>query len=77
MGRPLSVAFLVYDGVKMLDVAGPAEVFAEANKFGGTYSLQYFSPSGGPVRTSIGLALQAVGDVRSSDWTGHTHSARK
>ncbi|MDT0196508.1 GlxA family transcriptional regulator [Arthrobacter sp. AB6] len=63
MDRPLTVAFLVYDGVKLLDVCGPAEVFAEANKFGGNYSLRYFSPSGGPVRTSIGLPLQAEGDI--------------
>ena len=63
MGRPLSVAFLVYDGVKMLDVAGPAEVFAEANNFGANYSLRYFSPSGGPARTSIGLPLQADSDI--------------
>ncbi|MEU7876620.1 GlxA family transcriptional regulator [Microbispora bryophytorum] len=51
------VAFLVFDGVKMLDVSGPAEVFAEANTFGAHYSLCYASPSGWPVRTSIGTRL--------------------
>ncbi|MFF4693005.1 GlxA family transcriptional regulator [Streptomyces sp. NPDC001307] len=51
------VAFLVFDGVKMLDVSGPAEVFAEANTLGACYSLRYTSSSGEPVRTSIGTRL--------------------
>lgn len=63
MGRLLSVAFIVFDGVKMLDIAGPAEVFAEANKLGADYSLQYVSPSGAPVATSIGLPLQVGGGI--------------
>ncbi len=50
------VAFLVFDGgVTMLDVAGPAEVFTEANKLGASYTLKYISVSGKPVSTSIGL----------------------
>src|SRR4051794_22621302 len=28
------VAIVVFDGVKMLDAVGPAEVFVEANRFG-------------------------------------------
>lgn len=63
MDRPLSIAFIVFDGVKMLDIAGPAEVFAEANKLGANYSLGYISPSGAPVATSIGLPLQVDGGV--------------
>ncbi|WP_309126115.1 GlxA family transcriptional regulator [Kocuria sp.] len=51
------VVFLVFDGVKMLDVAGPAEVFAEANALGADYALSYASPSGAPVLTSIGTRL--------------------
>ena len=31
------VAIVVFDGVKLLDAAGPAEVFAEANRFGAHY----------------------------------------
>jgi transcriptional regulator GlxA family with amidase domain len=45
------VVFLVFDGTQMLDVSGPAEVFAEANTLGARYSLHYASPSGEPVRT--------------------------
>jgi transcriptional regulator GlxA family with amidase domain len=54
------VAFLVFPGVKQLDVAGPAEVFAEATRLGGDYELEYCSPTGGPVRTSIGTSITTV-----------------
>ncbi|ASN20034.1 GlxA family transcriptional regulator [Arthrobacter sp. YN] len=57
MDHSHTIAFLVFDGVKMLDIAGPAEVFAEANKLGARYSLTYISPSGDSVSTSIGLPL--------------------
>ncbi len=53
--------FVVFDGVKMLDVAGPAEVFAEANLFGAGYTLGYVSPSGAAVTTSVGLRLPVDG----------------
>ncbi|OXR41854.1 hypothetical protein B7C42_06196 [Nocardia cerradoensis] len=32
------VVFVMFDGMKTLDVTWPAEVFAEANRLGGTYS---------------------------------------
>ncbi|WP_430332423.1 GlxA family transcriptional regulator [Rhodococcus sp. ACT016] len=61
MAHGRAVVFIVFDGVKMLDVAGPAEVFAEANVFGADYSLSYASPSGTPVRTSAGIRLPVDG----------------
>ncbi|MFI6876162.1 GlxA family transcriptional regulator [Streptomyces sp. NPDC050400] len=64
------VVFVVFDGIKMLDVAGPAEVFAEANRFGARYALSYASPSGEPVVTSVGLRLPVDGpaaDVAEAD----------
>ena len=48
------VAVIVFDGVKLLDVAGPAEVFAEANRFGASYRLVVASVDGADVTTSIG-----------------------
>ena len=36
---PRTVVIVVFDGVKLLDAAGPAEVFAEANRFGAEYRL--------------------------------------
>lgn len=67
VGQVRDVAFLVFDGVKLLDVSGPAEVFAEANLFGADYRLSYVSPAGQPVRTSVGATLpvdSAATDVR-------------
>lgn len=61
MGPLISIGCMVFDGVKMLDVAGPAEVFAEANRLGAKYSLRYASAAGTPVTTSIGLPLQVHG----------------
>src|SRR5262245_54266997 len=43
---PRRVAFLVYDGVTLLDVAGPAEVFEAANRFGADYRIVLLSPTG-------------------------------
>ena len=39
MGRAQRVGILVFDGVKLLDVAGPSEVFSEANRFGAIADL--------------------------------------
>ncbi|KQZ67508.1 GlxA family transcriptional regulator [Nocardioides sp. Root151] len=57
MPRTHHVVFLVFDGMKMLDVTGPAEVFAEANRLGTRYQLRYVSPTGHAVVTSIGATL--------------------
>jgi transcriptional regulator GlxA family with amidase domain len=59
------VVFVVFDGVKSLDVTGPAEVFAEANLFGADYSLVYVSPSGEAVATSIGSTMPVDGPADS------------
>ncbi|PRX99730.1 GlxA family transcriptional regulator [Allonocardiopsis opalescens] len=55
------VVFLVFDDVKLLDVSGPAEVLAEANRAGAHYRLRFVSPSGDAVTTSIGTRLQVTG----------------
>lgn len=60
--QELHVVFVVFDGMKMLDVAGPAEVFAEANRFGATYRLSYVSVDGLPVATSVGTLFPVHGD---------------
>jgi transcriptional regulator GlxA family with amidase domain len=51
------VVVLVYDGVKLLDVAGPADVFSEANRLGADYRVELVSPAGADVVTSIGIRL--------------------
>ncbi|MFF8866197.1 GlxA family transcriptional regulator [Streptomyces sp. NPDC015139] len=55
------VAILVYDGVKLLDVAGPADVFAEANRLGADYRVALLSPTGADVRSSVGIRIGVDG----------------
>ncbi|GAA4160982.1 GlxA family transcriptional regulator [Gryllotalpicola daejeonensis] len=67
---PHRVAILVYDGVKLLDVSGPAEVFAEANRLGADYVIELVSPTGADVVTSVGIRLTvtaAAADVPRVD----------
>ncbi|MGW1917521.1 GlxA family transcriptional regulator [Streptomyces sp. NPDC002076] len=56
--HPRTLLFVVFDGVQSLDVTGPLEVFAGAEKHTpGTYRVRTGSLDGGPVRTSSGLTL--------------------
>lgn len=57
------VGILVFDGMKLLDVSGPAEVFSEANLFGAKYDVTIVSPNGHPVGTSIGIQLPVAGSA--------------
>jgi transcriptional regulator GlxA family with amidase domain len=57
--KPRQVAVLVFDGVKLLDVAGPSEVFGEANADGVRYTVTLCSPDGRDVTTSTGVRLAA------------------
>ncbi len=62
-----TVLLVVFDGVKLLDVAGPAEVFAEANRFGADYRLTVASVDGQTVRTSVGIPLTVSTRISSLD----------
>ncbi|MBB5084793.1 GlxA family transcriptional regulator [Nonomuraea endophytica] len=55
------MVFLAFEGMKQLDVAGPAEVFAEAARLGAPYELAYVSSTGDPVGTSIGTRVEVGG----------------
>ena len=58
MTQPRSIAFFAIDGVQTLDVTGPMEVFALANRFRpGSYDLMLASPTGGPIHTHAGLDI--------------------
>jgi transcriptional regulator GlxA family with amidase domain len=57
------VAVLVYDGVKLLDVADPAEVFGEANLLGADYRLDLVSATGADVVSSIGIRIAVDGSA--------------
>ncbi len=62
------VVVVVYDGVRLLDVTGPLEVFTVANEHGATYRLRTASPGGRDIRTSGGVRLGA--DLALEDLTG-------
>ncbi|HEX6568407.1 MAG TPA: hypothetical protein VF015_04555, partial [Acidimicrobiales bacterium] len=64
-GSPASrrVVIVAYPDVQSLDVTGPLEVFAVANRFGATpaYTTEVVTLAGGVVRTSSGLGVVADG----------------
>ena len=66
------MAFVVYDGVQPLDVAGPHEVFAAANavldglgRGGLRYDLRVVAAEAGPVTSESGLRLDAPAALES------------
>ncbi|QII00234.1 GlxA family transcriptional regulator [Rhodococcoides fascians A21d2] len=63
--RAQRVGVLVFDDMKLLDLAGPAEVFAEANKIGADYRVSLVSVDGRDVRTSMGLKLPVDSSAKS------------
>jgi transcriptional regulator GlxA family with amidase domain len=55
------VGILVFDRLKMLDIVGPAEVFAEANLSGANYRIRFVSVDGKDVQSSIGMRVPVDG----------------
>nr|WP_322734593.1 GlxA family transcriptional regulator [Streptomyces chromofuscus] len=53
------VVILLYEGVQMLDVAGPVDAFATANEHGGHYVIKTASLTGDAVHTCAGVVLGA------------------
>ncbi len=65
-----TIVIVVFDGVTLLDAVGPAEVFAEANRFGARYRLLFASVDGNDVSTSLGVRFAvstSLADVRAAD----------
>ncbi|HWO63147.1 MAG TPA: DJ-1/PfpI family protein, partial [Umezawaea sp.] len=60
------VTILAFEGVTMIDIAGPADVFGHANRFGADYDVQVVSPDGDDVRTSSGVKVSVSGAARDS-----------
>lgn len=69
------VLIVLFDGVQALDVTGPAEVLAGANRWRSArgdppfYEVRTASLGGRPVRTSSGLAIAADADL-DGEWPG-------
>ncbi|GAA3440048.1 GlxA family transcriptional regulator [Kutzneria kofuensis] len=60
------MTILAFDGVTMIDIAGPSDVFGHANRLGADYVLRIVSPDGQPVRTASGTTLGVDGSVADS-----------
>jgi len=64
--RTRRVVLPLYPGVMLLDVAGPAEVFATASRLAAApgspppYDLRLVSAAGGPVPTELGVGLDSA-----------------
>jgi transcriptional regulator GlxA family with amidase domain len=64
------VGILIYRDITMIDVAGPADVFTHANRYGANYATTLISVDGADTTASNGLGLQAhcgVAEVESLD----------
>lgn len=61
-----SIAFLIYPGFQILDLAGPMSVFAGANRALGhdSYRLRVLAENAGPVPSSAGMQVHADGTWR-------------
>jgi len=57
LGQKRRVGILVYDGATLLDVAGPSEVFSEANRAGAEYEITLYSTDGRDVVSSTGMRI--------------------
>ncbi|MFV8261978.1 GlxA family transcriptional regulator [Mycolicibacterium peregrinum] len=67
VGEPREIVIVVFDGMKLLDAAGSAEVFAEANRFGADYRLRFASVDGADVITSIGTRFAVTDRIAEID----------
>ncbi|ALG14899.1 GlxA family transcriptional regulator [Kibdelosporangium phytohabitans] len=63
----MRVGMVVFDGVKLLDVAGPMEVFAEAGRVGDVgYELITLAVGKDTVTSSTGMAVKVDADLRTT-----------
>src|SRR5947199_6814509 len=63
------IAIVAFPGVTLLDISGPAQVFAELEAIelpGPGYLLSYLSTAGGLVSTDVGMMVDttSIADVR-------------
>lgn len=64
--RTRIIDVLLFDGLNLLDVAGPVQAFEAANLHGRkAYEVRFVSPDGGAVRASCGLTMVAEAALSS------------
>jgi len=60
--NPCAIGLLIFPDFQLLDAAGPITAFEIAGRYGGSaYGLSVLAVAGGPVRSSSGVALSAMG----------------
>src|SRR3954466_1219296 len=60
---PRRIAIIAFPGVTLLDISGPAQVFAELQTIDlptAAYSLSYLSTAGGLVPTDVGMMVDTA-----------------
>jgi transcriptional regulator GlxA family with amidase domain len=67
---PSRIGFVIFDGFELLDLAGPFEVFQQANRLSGGYSCEVISGLAGPVRSDSSLQVHAGHGVGDRDPRG-------
>lgn len=74
MGKPRRIAIVLFDGVDILDVTGPASVFAAASERDprAAYPMTLCATAAGPVRSDSGLALHADSTLSRAPADIHT-----
>ncbi|WP_019930097.1 GlxA family transcriptional regulator [Nocardia sp. BMG111209] len=72
MPGPRTVVFVVFDGMQMIELAGPMDVFVAANTMADTprYRLVTASPTGGNVTADGGLRIAVDTSVRAAAASG-------
>ena len=65
---PQRIAFVAYDGITMLDLIGPHEVFGTANALAGDefYAAVIVAPTLSPIVSDTGVVLEPAADFASS-----------
>jgi transcriptional regulator GlxA family with amidase domain len=59
---PRTIGFLIFPDFQLLDVAGPIAAFEIGGRYGGdAYALSVLAPTAGPVASSSGMPMSAVG----------------
>jgi transcriptional regulator GlxA family with amidase domain len=67
---PSRIGFVIFEGFELLDLAGPFEVFQQANRLSGGYNCEVVSRMSGLVRSDSSLPVYAGYGVQDRDPCG-------